>query len=63
MHQNSRKASAFIETGDKLSIKSPSIDYETSEFMSLKPIKLDLTGENLKNEESEQLVIQELTSF
>lgn len=46
VHQNSRKASAFIETGDKLSIKSPVVDaYETSEFMSLKPTKLDLTGE------------------
>jgi len=63
VHQNSRKASAFIETGDKPSIKSPSIDYEASEFMSLKPTKLDLTGENLKNDDSEQLIIQELTSF
>lgn len=46
VHQNSRKASAFIEKSDKLSIKSPVIDaYETSEFMSFKPTKLDLTGE------------------
>ena len=48
VQQNSRKASAFIETGDKMSIKSPCQAFEPSEFMNLKPTKLDLTGEDFE---------------
>ena len=64
MRQNSRKASAFIETGDKRSIKSPCENYETSEFLNFKPTKLDLTGEAVEAmKEPENMVIQELSTF
>jgi len=65
VRQNSRKASAFIETGDKRgSIKSPCENYETSEFLNFKPTKLDLTGDAVEaTKENEAMVIQELSTF
>jgi hypothetical protein len=48
VQQNSRKAS-ILETGG--SIKSPAIDnFEASEFMTIKPTKLDLTDEQVDKE-------------
>jgi hypothetical protein len=64
VQQNSRKASAFIETGDKRSIKSPAIDnFEASEFMTIKPTKLDLTGDGIDRTPETDLVILELSTF